>query len=76
MKNISKTSLGDSGIASAGPTAEMNGFTSTGVSVLVHVAGGDGESDVELPVDRTGEGGDGGPGVLGDNRRGDLGRGR
>ena len=53
----------------------MNGFTSTGVSVLVHVAGWDGESDVELPVDGTGEDGDGGAGVLGDNRR-DLGGGR
>ena len=48
LKNISKTSLGDSGIAVAGPTGE--GFTSTGFNVLVHVAGGGGESDVERVV--------------------------
>ena len=44
MKNILKTCLGDSGTAVVGPTGELICFTSTGFSVLVHVAGG---SDVE-----------------------------
>ena len=52
LKNISKTSLGDSGIAVAGPTGEVNGFTCTGFSVAVHVAGGGGESGVGLDGDR------------------------
>ena len=43
-----------------------------GVSIPVHVTGGDGELDI---VDGTGKGGNGGAGVLGDNRSGDLGGG-
>ena len=34
VKKISKTSLGDSGMA-VGPTGELNDFTSTGFSVVV-----------------------------------------
>ena len=52
VKNISKTSLGDSGTAVVGPTGELNCFTSTGFSVLVCVAdveedGGGGELQCE-----------------------------
>ncbi|MCG8624421.1 MAG: hypothetical protein MJE68_20810, partial [Proteobacteria bacterium] len=40
---ISKTSLGVSGTAVVGPTGELNNFTSTGFSVVVHTADCDGE---------------------------------
>lgn len=50
LKNISKTLL-DSGIV-AGPTGDVNGFTCTGFSLAVHVAGGGGgESGVGLDGD-------------------------
>ena len=48
VKNISKTSLGDSGMAVVGQTGELNGFTSTGFSVAVHIAGCNGGLDVEV----------------------------
>jgi hypothetical protein len=51
VKNNSKTSLGDSGIAATG---ELNDFTSTGFSVLVHIAGCDGGSDGEVGGDDSG----------------------
>ena len=54
-KNISKTSLGDSGMVAVGPTGELNDFTSTGFSVLVHIAGCDGGSDGEVGGDDCGE---------------------
>ena len=55
VKNISKTSLGDSGMAIVGPTGELNNFTSTSFSVVFHIAGCDGVSDGEVGADDCGE---------------------
>ena len=55
VTKISKTSLGDSGMAVVGPTGELNDFTSTGFSVVVHTAGYDGEPDGEVGGDDCGK---------------------
>ena len=55
VKKILKTPLGDSGMAVVGPTGELNDFTSTGFSVVVHIAGCNGEPDDEVGGDDCGK---------------------
>ena len=42
-------------MAVVGPTGELNDFTSTGFSVVVHIAGCDGELDGEVGGEECGE---------------------